>query len=48
MLFSKRDATDEEIEQALKDANAWSFIRNKMKKGIHTEVGGTGGSLSGG
>lgn len=48
MLFSKRDATDEEIEQALKDANAWSFIRNKMKKGIHTEVGGAGGSLSGG
>jgi len=26
MQFAKRDATDEEIEQALKDANAWSFI----------------------
>lgn len=48
MLFAKRDATDDEIEQALKDANAWSFIKNKMSKGIETEVGGAGGSLSGG
>jgi ATP-binding cassette subfamily B (MDR/TAP) protein 1 len=48
MLFAKRDATDEEIEQALRDANAWSFIRNKMKKGLDTYVGGAGGSLSGG
>jgi ABC-type multidrug transport system fused ATPase/permease subunit len=48
MLFAKRDATDAEIEQALKDANAWGFIQNKMKSGIHTFVGGAGGSLSGG
>ena len=48
MLFAKRDATDDEIEQALKDANAWGFIQNKMKSGIHTFVGGSGGSLSGG
>jgi len=48
MLFAKRDATDEEIEQALKDANAWSFIQNKMSKGLETYVGGAGGSLSGG
>jgi ATP-binding cassette subfamily B (MDR/TAP) protein 1 len=48
MLYANRNATDEEIEQALKDANAWSFIKNKMKKGIHTYVGGAGGSLSGG
>jgi hypothetical protein len=26
MLFAKPDATDEEIIQALKDANAWDFI----------------------
>jgi len=26
MLFAKKDATDEEITQALKDANAWGFI----------------------
>jgi len=48
MLFAKRDATDEEIEQALKDANAWSFIQNKMKNKLETIVGGAGGSLSGG
>jgi len=48
MLFAKRDATDEEIEQALKDANAWSFINNKMANKINTYVGGAGGSLSGG
>ena len=48
MLFAKRDATDDEIEQALKDSNAWGFIKNKMKNGIHTFVGGAGGSLSGG
>ena len=48
MLFSNKDATDSQIEQALKDANAWSFIKNKMKKGLDTPVGGAGGSLSGG
>ena len=48
MLFAKKDATDEEITQALKDANAWGFIQNKMKNGIDTFVGGSGGSLSGG
>lgn len=48
MLFAKRDATDEEITTALKDANAWGFIQAKMKNGIHTFVGGSGGSLSGG
>jgi len=26
LLFAKEDATDAEIEQALKDANAWDFI----------------------
>ena len=26
MLFAQPDATDEEIIQALKDANAWDFI----------------------
>jgi ABC-type multidrug transport system fused ATPase/permease subunit len=30
LLFSKPDATDEEIIQALKDANAWDFIQKKM------------------
>jgi len=49
MYFAKPDATDAEIEQALKDANAWSFIKSKMgEKGIDTEVGASGGQLSGG
>lgn len=44
MKFAKPDATDEEIIQALKMANAWEFIEDKMKeKGIDTEVGAGGG-----
>ena len=30
MLFAKPDATDEEIEEALRAANAWDFIIDKM------------------
>jgi len=49
MLLAKPDASDEEIKQALKDANAWDFITKKMgEKGIHTSVGTGGGQLSGG
>lgn len=49
MLFAKPDATEEELIQALKDANAWSFIKNKLgTKGIDTIVGSGGGQLSGG
>jgi ATP-binding cassette subfamily B (MDR/TAP) protein 1 len=49
MLFSNPDATDQEIEQALKDSNAWSFIKSKMgDKGINTQVGASGSQLSGG
>jgi ABC-type multidrug transport system fused ATPase/permease subunit len=49
MLFAKPDATDAEIVEALKAANAWSFIQDKMgEKGIYTQVGSGGGQLSGG
>lgn len=49
MLFAKPDATDDEIIQALKDANAWDFIQKKMgTKGLDTNVGSAGGQLSGG
>jgi ABC-type multidrug transport system fused ATPase/permease subunit len=49
MLFAKPDATDDEIVRALKDANAWDFIlKNLGEKGIDTQVGGSGGQLSGG
>lgn len=45
--FANPKATDQQIEDALKAANAWDFI-NKMDKGLDTIVGGSGGSLSGG
>ena len=49
MKFAKPDATKSEIEQALRDANAWDFIQNKLgDKGIETTVGAQGGQLSGG
>ena len=49
MLFAKPDATEDEIIEALKAANAWDFIRKKMSKdGIDTTIGGSGGMLSGG
>jgi ABC-type transport system involved in cytochrome bd biosynthesis fused ATPase/permease subunit len=47
MKFANPDATDQEIEQALRDSNAWDFVRT-MEKGLDTVVGGSGGSLSGG
>jgi len=48
MQFAKPGATDQEIETALRDANAWDFIADKMSKGLDTEIGGVGGQLSGG
>jgi ABC-type multidrug transport system fused ATPase/permease subunit len=39
MYFAKPDATDKEIEEALKAANAWDFIQESMDKGIDTNVG---------
>jgi len=47
MLFSNPDATDQEIEEALKSANAWDFI-DEFEEKLDTMVGGAGGSLSGG
>jgi ABC-type multidrug transport system fused ATPase/permease subunit len=48
MLYSKPDATDEEIEDALRKANAWNFIQKKMTNGLETIIGGSAGKLSGG
>lgn len=49
LLFAKPDATDEEIVEALKAANAYDFILQKMgEKGIETNVGAGGSQLSGG
>jgi len=48
LLFAKPDATEDDMINALKDANAWSFIKDKFKEGLETEVGSGGGQLSGG
>ena len=44
MKFAKPDASDAEIEEAFKAANAWDFIKDKMgEHGIDTQVGSAGG-----
>jgi ABC-type multidrug transport system fused ATPase/permease subunit len=48
LRFAKPDATEDEMIQALKDANAWSFIKDKFADGLKTMVGSGGGQLSGG
>eukprot|EP00794_Sanderia_malayensis_P011087 gene11087-12255_t len=45
--MGKTDATDEEIEQAVKDANAYGFISELPEK-FETQVGEGGAQLSGG
>lgn len=45
--FGKTDATDEEIANAAKIANAYEFII-KSEKGFDTNIGDRGGRLSGG
>ncbi|MBQ1378267.1 MAG: ABC transporter ATP-binding protein, partial [Lachnospiraceae bacterium] len=41
----KEDATDEEIENALKTARAWDFV-SRMKDGINTKIGERGKGFS--
>lgn len=47
MLLGKENASDEEIINALKVANAWEFIKD-LPEGINTTVGDSGDKLSGG
>ena len=47
LLFGKEDATDEEIEEALRKAEADDFVNNLNDK-LDTYVGVGGGQLSGG
>jgi subfamily B ATP-binding cassette protein MsbA len=47
ILLGKEDATDEEIIESLKIANAWEFVKD-LPKGIETNIGDAGGKLSGG
>ncbi|SHH42642.1 ABC transporter ATP-binding protein [Winogradskyella jejuensis] len=47
ILIGKEDASDDEIVEALKIANAWEFVKD-LPKGIETNIGDSGGKLSGG
>lgn len=47
VAYGSLDASDEKIKDALKKANAWSFV-SKLKDGIHSEIGERGVRLSGG
>lgn len=46
--LAKPDASDEEVKQAARAANAHDFIVNVLESGYHTDVGERGGHLSGG
>ncbi len=45
--LGKVDATEEEIIDALKIANAWEFVKD-LPKGLETNIGDSGNKLSGG
>ena len=47
LLMAKKDATSEEIENALKTANLYDFVET-LPKGLNTKVGEDGNLLSGG
>ena len=47
LKLGKDDATDEEVVEALKIANAWEFV-NQLPNGIETNIGDAGNKLSGG
>ena len=47
LILGKEDATDEDVIDALKIANAWEFVKD-LPQGIDTNIGDAGGSLSGG
>jgi subfamily B ATP-binding cassette protein MsbA len=47
LLIGKPEATDEEIIEALKIANAYEFV-STLPNGINTNIGDAGGKLSGG
>jgi len=47
MLLGAENASDEQIIEALKVANAWEFVKD-LPKGIDTNIGDSGGKISGG
>ncbi|MBU3821728.1 ABC transporter ATP-binding protein/permease [Flavobacteriaceae bacterium XHP0103] len=47
LLLGNEKATDEQITDALKVANAWEFVKD-LPEGIETNIGDSGNKLSGG
>ena len=47
LIVAKNNATDEEVINALKIANAWEFVKD-LEQGIQNNVGDSGNKLSGG
>lgn len=47
LQIGKENASDDDIIEALKIANAWEFVKD-LPKGIETNIGDAGGKLSGG
>ena len=47
LKLGKQDATDEDVIEALKIANAWEFVKD-LSEGIETNIGDAGSKLSGG
>jgi subfamily B ATP-binding cassette protein MsbA len=47
VALSNKNATDAEVIDALKIANAWEFV-SQLPQGIHTNIGDSGNKLSGG
>lgn len=47
ILLGKENASDEDIIEALKIANAWEFVKD-LPNGIETNIGDSGNKLSGG
>lgn len=47
LKVGKENATEDEIIDALKIANAWEFVK-ELDQGIHTNIGDSGGKISGG
>jgi subfamily B ATP-binding cassette protein MsbA len=47
ILLGKENATEEEIIEALKSANAWEFVKD-LKGGLNYNIGDAGGKISGG
>ena len=47
ILLGDEDATEKQVIEALKVANAWEFVKN-LPQGIQTNIGDSGNKLSGG